>query len=71
MQSDGNSFHGDVILKSFNKAFRDKDSILDQIYEKRIFRDLYYDDFNFNSDRGRCILKEIQPLTTRAHKIGF
>ena len=37
MQSDGNSFYGDVVLKSFNKAFRDKDSILDQKYEKRIF----------------------------------
>ena len=31
MQSDGNSFCGDVILDSFNKASRDKDQHLDQI----------------------------------------
>ena len=34
MQSDGNSFLGDVVLDSFNKASRDEDSILDQIYRK-------------------------------------
>ena len=47
MQSDGNSFFGDVVLDSFNKEYRDKDSILDQKYEKWIFWDLYYEDFNF------------------------
>ena len=31
MQSDGNSFYGDVVLNSFNKASRDKDNILDQV----------------------------------------
>ena len=35
MQSDGNSFCGDVVLDSFN---RDKDSILDQQYERKYFR---------------------------------
>ena len=42
MQSDENSFYGDVV---FNKAYRDKDSILDQKYEKQIFWDLYHEDF--------------------------
>ena len=47
MQSDGNSFYGDVVLLIFNRAFRDKDSILEQNYEKQIFWDLYYEDFDF------------------------
>ena len=34
MQSDGNSYDGDVVLDSFNKASRDEDSIFDQKYEK-------------------------------------
>ena len=32
MQSDGNSFGGDVILDTFNIAYWDEDNILDQIY---------------------------------------
>ena len=32
MQSDGNSIGGDVVLDSFNKASRDEDNILEQIY---------------------------------------
>ena len=72
MQSDGNSFYGNVVLWSFNKLHRDKDGILDQKYEKRTFRDLYYEDFNLKEYSEKCILKEIQPLTTiGAHKIGF
>jgi len=47
MQSDGNSFCGDVVLDSFNKAYRDEDSILDQKFEKQISEDLYYEDFKF------------------------
>ena len=49
MQSDGICFYGNVVLDSFNNASRDKDSILDQKYEKQIFLDLYYEDFNFKS----------------------
>ena len=33
MQSDGNSFGGDVVLKNVNIASSYEDSILDQIYE--------------------------------------
>ena len=32
MQADGNIFCRDVFLESFNKASRDEDNILDQIY---------------------------------------
>ena len=39
MQSDGNSFLGDIVLNSFNKAFRDKYNILDQIYEMQMCLD--------------------------------
>ena len=45
MQSDGDSFRGDVVLGSFNMSYRDEDSILDQKYEKQISLDLYYEDF--------------------------
>ena len=38
MQSDGNSFGGDVVLDSFNKTFRDEDNILDQIYKSEYVR---------------------------------
>ena len=34
MQSDGNSFCGDVVTGSFNKISWDEDNILDQIYKK-------------------------------------
>ena len=47
MQSDGNSFVGDVDLDSFNISYRDEDSNLDQKYEKKTFCALYYIDFKF------------------------
>ena len=47
MQSDGNSFWGDVVLDSFNMVNSDEDSILEQKYEKRFFWDVYYEDFKF------------------------
>ena len=34
MQSDGNSFCGDVVSDSFNKTSRDEDNIFYQIYKK-------------------------------------
>ena len=37
IQSDGNSFLGDVILDSFNMAYGDEGSILDQKYENQRF----------------------------------
>ena len=40
MQSDGNSFGGDVVLDRVNMVFRDEDNILDQI-----FSEFYYGDF--------------------------
>ena len=47
MPSDGNSFGKDVVSDSFNAAYRNESSILDQIYGKQIFWDLYYEDFKF------------------------
>ena len=38
------SLLGDVVLDSFNTVHRDKDSILDQTYQKQICSYLYYDD---------------------------
>ena len=42
-------YYGGDVLESFNKAYREKDIILDEKYEKRIFSDLYFEDFNFKS----------------------
>ena len=43
MQSDGNSFCGDVVLNGDNMTYRIYDNILDQ-YEKQIFLDFYHED---------------------------
>ena len=56
MQSDENSFCGDVILDSFNMAYMDWDSILDQNFEKQKFIILYLEDSK---------LKELTHITTR------
>ena len=47
MQSDGNSFYGIVVMDSIIMAYRDEYSILEQIHEKQIFLDLYYEDLKF------------------------
>ena len=44
LQSDGNSFCGDVVLESFNEASRDEENIFAQIYVC-LCSDYYYDDF--------------------------
>ena len=43
MQSDRGSCCGDVVLDSVNMVFRDEDSLLDQIYEKQICLNSYYE----------------------------
>ena len=55
MQSDGNSFSWDVVLDSFNMVYSDEDSILEQTYEKRIFRIYIIKILNFKSDWRICI----------------
>ena len=49
LQSNGNSFGGDVVLDSFNMAYKGDDSILYLylIYEKQIFSGLYYEDHEY------------------------
>ena len=49
MQSDGNSFGGDIVLESVNMVSGGEDNILDQIYENQIFSDFYYKDFLFKT----------------------
>ena len=41
MQSDGNSFGGDVVSDNFNKTFRDEDNNLDQIYTSKCVRIIF------------------------------
>ena len=43
----GTFFCGDVVLVSFNMAYRDENSILDQMYEEPFFFDFYYEDLKF------------------------
>ena len=38
MQSDGNSFGGDFVLDNYNKASRDEDNILYQVYKSKYFQ---------------------------------
>ena len=45
--NNNDSFCGDVVLDSLNMEYRDKDSILDQMYQKQIFMDFYYEDLEF------------------------
>ena len=47
MQSNGNRFGGDFVLDSVNMAYRDEDSISNQVYEKQIVLELYKKDFEF------------------------
>ena len=47
MQLDGNSFCGDIVFGSYNMAFSDEDNNLEQKYEKQIFLDIYFEDFEF------------------------
>ena len=42
MQSLSISFWEEVVMDSVNMAYRDEDSILDQVYQKLIFSDFYY-----------------------------
>ena len=45
MHSDGSSFCGDVVLDSYNIAYRDKDSILDQIFSAFYYEDLEFEEW--------------------------
>ena len=40
-------FWGDVVLDSFNMAYKDENSILVQLYQKQIFSNFYYEDLIF------------------------
>ena len=46
-QSFANSLLGYVVLDSFDKVYRDEDSILDQTYQKQAFSDFNYKDLEF------------------------
>ena len=43
-----NSLLGVVVMDGFNMAYRDKDSILEQIYEKQLFLAFYYEELIFS-----------------------
>ena len=47
-------------------AYRDEDSILDQIYEKQILSAFYYEDLKENA-----YLKKYSTQQQGTHKIGF
>ena len=43
----GSNFCGDIVLDTFNKAFRDEDNILKQIIKEQICSDYYDKDVSF------------------------
>ena len=66
MQSDGNSFCGDVVSDSFHRASQDEDNILEQMYGSKYVRIFIMKILNFKTDGAKCMyLKEIQHITTR------
>ena len=72
MQSDGNGFCGYVVLYSFNMAYRDRDSILDQNMKSKYFGIFIMKISNFKSFGRKKKLKEIEHITTRnSTKLGF
>ena len=71
MQSDGNSFCGVVVLFSFNKACRVEDSILDHIYEKKIFASHILQVYNAVFI-ARCHVNTVQDdISTKTVPIGL
>ena len=65
-------FNGDVVSQSFNMAYRDKDSILYQKYEKLICFDIYYEDFNFKELSWKMHIKRNTALNNKElRKLGF
>ena len=59
---------GDVVLNGFNMVYSVEDSILEQNYEKQISWELIMKILYFGSDWRKCIIKEIQHITTRSSK---
>ena len=60
IESDGNSFCGDVVLGSFHMSYRDQDNILEQKYEKQNIMGILLWRFNiFGVIEEQFIIKEI------------
>ena len=58
MQSDVNSFFGDVVLDSFNKTYRDENNNLDQIYKRKYARITFMVILILYSIKRKCILTQ-------------
>ena len=62
----GTVFFGDIVLDGFNMSYLEKDSILEQKYEKQISWDLHYEDYEVIEEN--CIFKEKQHITSGSSK---
>ena len=71
VQSDWNSFCADFFLDSFNMAYRDKDSILDQKYESKYHWIFIMEILKISSDWRKCIFKEIQHKNKELYNLSF
>ena len=60
MQSDGNSFYGDVVLDSFNMVYSNENRIEDHKYESESSGVFITKILDFMSDWRICIFKERQ-----------
>ena len=56
MQSDGNSYCGYVVSDRFNKASRDEDNILEQIYKSKYVRIIIFMILILYNIIQKCIL---------------
>ena len=63
MQSDGNSFSGDVVLNDFDMVFSDENNKLDKIYQKQIFPVFFFKFWNSMSDWRKYVIIEIHHLS--------
>ena len=58
MQSDGNSFCGDIVLDSFSKSYQDKDRILDKMEKSKYVRIFFTKILIIYNNIGICILTQ-------------
>ena len=48
MQSDESRFRGEAVLENVDMAYKDEDSILDQLYGNQLFTNFSYEDWKFS-----------------------
>ena len=71
MQSDGNSFFGDVVSYSFNKNSQNVDNILYQIYKNKYFRIIIVIILILYNNLRKCLLQHYKRTKTQFYEFLF